>query len=123
MASLPENQKPDALPIPERLFCTFIRMIAYQAETRMMPAVAATQGKKRNARKLLRALLTSDANIIPEPQDGILRVQILGLANDALDRALEPLIEELNRTRTTYPGTRLRLVYEISTENQPEPVN
>ena len=120
--SLPENQKLDALPIPERLFSTLIRMIAYRAETRMMPAVTATQGKKPNARKLLRALLTSDANIIPEPQAGILRVQILGLANDALDRALEPLIDELNRTRTTYPGTRLRLVYEISAENQPEPV-
>ena len=33
----------------------------------MMAPVIAAQGKKPNARRLLRALLTSDANIIPEP--------------------------------------------------------
>ena len=40
------------------------------------------QGKKPNARRLLRALLTSAANIIPEPAKGILRIQLLGLGSD-----------------------------------------
>ncbi len=49
----------------------------------------------------------------PDPESGILRVSILGLANNATEKALPALIEELNQTRTVYPGTNLRLVYDI----------
>ena len=77
------------------------------------------QGKKPNARRLLRALLTSAANIIPEPDKGILRIQLLGLGSDACDRMLAPLIEELNATRTIYPGTELRLDYGLAGDPQP----
>ena len=111
---LPEQDKLDALPVGGRLFLDVVRMIAYRAETRMMAPVITAQGKKPNARRLLRALLTSDANIIPEPAEGILRIQLLGLGSDAYDRMLAPLVEELNATRTIYPGTELRLVYELA---------
>ena len=111
---LPEQDKLDALPVGGRLFLDVVRMIAYRAETRMMAPVITAQGKKPNARRLLRALLTSDANIIPEPAEGILRIQLLGLGSDACDRMLAPLVEELNATRTIYPGTELRLVYELA---------
>ena len=70
-------------------------------------------------RRLLRALLTSDANIIPQPAQGILRIQLLGLGSDACDRMLAPLVEELNATRTIYPGTDLTLVYELAGDPPP----
>ena len=117
---LPEQDKLDALPVGGRLFLDLVRMIAYRAETRMMVPVITTQGKKPNARRLLRALLTSDANIIPQPAQGILRIQLLGLGSDACDRMLAPLVEELNATRTIYPGTDLRLVYELAGDPSPE---
>ena len=116
---LPEQDKLDALPVGGRLFMDVVRMIAYRAETRMMAPVITAQGKKPNARRLLRALLTSAANIIPEPAKGILRIQLLGLGSDACDRMLAPLIEELNATRTIYPGTELSLVYELAGDPQP----
>ena len=111
---LPQQDKLDALPVGGRLFMDVVRMIAYRAETRMMAPVLTAQGKKPNARRLLRALLTSDANLIPEPGAGILRIPVLGFGADACDRMLAPLIEELNATRTVYPGTDLRLVYEMA---------
>ena len=116
---LPEQDKLDALPVGGRLFLDVVRMIAYRAETRMMVPVITTQGKKPNARRLLRALLTSDANIIPVPAKGILRIQLLGLGSDACDRMLAPLVEELNATRTIYPGTDLTLVYELAGDPPP----
>ena len=116
---LPEQDKLDALPVGGRLFLDLVRMIAYRAETRMMVPVITTQGKKPNARRLLRALLTSDANIIPQPAKRILRIQLLGLGSDACDRMLAPLVEELNATRTIYPGTDLRLVYELAGDPPP----
>ena len=114
---LSEQDKLDALPVAGRLFMDVVRMIAYRAETRMMAPVIGAQGKKPNARRLLRALLTSDANIIPEPAQHILRIQLLGLGSDACDRMLAPLIEELNATRTIYPGTQLTLVYEMAADS------
>ena len=96
-------------------------MIAYRAETRMMPAVAQAQGKIQRPRKHLRELLQADADIIPEPDNGILRVRILGTASDAGDNAIAALLEELNQTRTVFPGTRLRMRYELP-QNGPDPV-
>ena len=89
-------------------------MIAYRAETQMTPVINAAQGKKQNARKLLGKLFQCDANVIPQPGQGLLRIELLGLANDASDRALLPLIKELNETATQYPATGLTLFYEIS---------
>ena len=89
-------------------------MIAYRAETRMMQSLITGPGKGRRARKLLRALLTADADIIPEPQNRIFRPRFLGLGSDACEQSLDPLIDELNRTHTKYPGTDLTLTYEMA---------
>ena len=110
---LDEAEKLDALPSRERLLLDVIRMIAYRAETRMMLPVMQAQGKKTHPRKLLRALLAADADILPDPASGVLRVRILGLGNDACDRQIDALLTELNTTGTVFPGTELRMVYEV----------
>ncbi|MCY4264912.1 MAG: hypothetical protein OXE78_08655 [Gammaproteobacteria bacterium] len=58
-------------------------------------------------------LFQSTADIIPEPENGILRVRIIGSANNAADVALGGLFDELKQTRTVYPGTDLRMVYDL----------
>ena len=113
VAELGENERLDALPSGERLLLDVIRMIAYRAETRMMPAVAEAQGTKQRPRRPLTELFQSDADIVPEPENGILRVRILGTASNAGDAAIAGLLEELNQTRTIFPGTGLRMVYEL----------
>ena len=60
-----------------------------------------------------RALLAADADILPDPVSGVLRVRILGLGNDACDRQIDALLTELNTTGTVFPGTELRMVYEV----------
>ena len=112
-ANLDDDDKLDMIPSRQRLLFDIIRMTAYRAETRMMPALAQMQGKKTNARKLLSAVMTSDADILPDPDNEILRVRLLGLGSDSFDRALEVLIDELNETNTIFPETNLRMVYEI----------
>ncbi len=110
---LPRGERLNALPVPKRLFIDIIRMICYRAETKMMQAITEGQGRRQDGRKLLAALMRADADILPESDKGILRVRIPGLSNKAMDRELLVLIDELNRTRTVYPGTDLRLVYEL----------
>ncbi len=112
-ADLDNDHKLDMIPSRQRLLLDIIRMIAYRAETRMIPAVAQMQGKKTNARKLLSAVMTADADIVPDSDNAVLRVRLLGLGSDCCDRALEALLAELNETHTIFPGTNLRMVYEI----------
>ena len=113
VAELDDHQALDALPEGEKLLLDVIRMIAYRAETRMMPVVAQAQGKTQRPRRHLRAIFQSDADIIPEPSNGILRIRILGTASDAGDNATAGLLQELNLTRTIFPGTNLRMIYEL----------
>ena len=111
---LDEDRQLDALPSRDRLLLDVIRMIAYRAETRMMLPVMQIQGKKPHPRKLLQALMAADADVLPDPANGVLRVHILGLANDACDRQIDALLNELNATETVFPGTELRMVYEVA---------
>ena len=113
VAELDEKDRLDALPSGERLLLDIVRMIAYRAETRMMSAVAEAQGAKQRPRRPLAELFQSDADITPDPENGVLRVRILGTASDAADAAIAGLLDELNRTRTVFPGTDLRMVYEL----------
>ncbi len=107
------DERLDALPSSERLLLDIVRMIAYRAETRMMSAVVAAQGVKQRPRRPLAELFQSDADLIPDPEHGVLRVRILGTACNARDADLAGLLDELNRTRTIFPGTNLRMIYEL----------
>ncbi len=115
--SLDENQRLNALPQPMPRFCDTLRMIAYRAETAMMPCVAEAQGKKRNPRATLRALFSTEVTILPDYPRKTLSVRILHLANKAHSRHLRPLLETLNATKTVFPGTDLRMVYELASDS------
>ena len=112
-ADLPEDKALHSLPVGQRLLHDIVRMIACRAETSMMQPFIAGPGKGRSTRKLCRALLTSDADIIPKTRIRMLRVRFPALGSDACERELVPLIDELNQTRTRYPGTDLMLTYEM----------
>ena len=116
---LPEGEKLQALPAALRQLHDTLRMIAYRAESAMALAVAPEMDSPDTARSLLKALFRSDASLRPDPAAGTLTVRLLHLATRAQDKALTPLLEELNRTRTVFPGTQLRLVYEMLPSDRP----
>ena len=69
-----------------------------------------TQGKTLCPRQRPRALFRSDADIIPDHHRWILRVRMLCTACNATTAG--PL-REFNGTHTHFPGTQLRMVYEL----------
>ena len=111
---LDELERLDVVASRERLFLDVMRMLAYRAETRMTLPIIHAQGRKPNARTLLQAMMTADADILPDPANRILEVRLLGLGADAQDRHIAPLLAELNATETIFPGTDLRVVYTSS---------
>ena len=114
---LSEAERLQALPAPLRLLMDTLRMTAYHAETVMATAVAPGLDNPDTARSLLKSLFRSDASLQPDPEHGTLTVRLLHQPTRALDLALAPLLDELNRTRTVFPGTQLRLVYKMLSDD------
>ena len=120
--ALPEEEKLQALPAPLRQLMQTLRMLAYRAETAMAAALAPELDNPETARSLLKALFRSEASLLPDPAAGTLTVRLLHQASRAQDAALAPLLAELNRTRTVFPGTQLRLVYELPSSDCSQPM-
>ena len=65
----------ETLPEARRGLWDGLRMIAYRAETRIAATVAPELGQPVTVRSFVKALFQADANLLPDPANGILRVQ------------------------------------------------
>ena len=110
-----------ALPAPLRQLLDMLRMTACRAATAMAKAVAPALDHPDTARSLLKSVFQGAASLHPDPAAGTLEVRLLHRPTCARDRALEPLLDELNRTRTLFPGTHLRLVCNFLSATEPSP--
>jgi hypothetical protein len=90
-----------------------IKMVAYRAETALVRCLAPHYAKTDDdGRALVRQLLLSSADIIPQPDAQRLVVRLHALANPRSNTALAKLSDTLNALAIQYPGTPLTLVYE-----------
>jgi hypothetical protein len=91
-----------------------IKMLAYRAETALVGLLndklyARTEDE---GRALVREILRTPADVLPDKREGVLRVRLHGLANPRSNAAVKYLCAALNEAGVMYPGTRLRLRYE-----------
>ncbi len=98
---------------PERKHLTnLLKMVAYQAESTLLRIVASHYRRVNDeGRTLIQSALASAADI--EVTDRELRVTLAPMSSAHRTRAIAALCEELNRTKTIFPGSRLRLSYAI----------
>jgi transposase len=88
-----------------------IKMVAYRAETALVRCLAPHYAKTEDeGRALIREMLSSSADVIPEAQH--LRIRLHSLANPRSNQALAHVCATLNALELQYPGTTLTLVYE-----------
>lgn len=111
---LPEAEKFRRLAPTRKHLLDTVHMIAYRAETAMVPLLRDEHTDSAAARAILQELFLSAADLIPEPEQQRLRVRIHRSSRPATDRRLERLCAQLNEAETDYPGTALRLVYELA---------
>lgn len=91
-----------------------VRMIAYRAETAMANLLQSETVNTSDARSLLQDLFVTEADILPEPENKLLRIRVHNASTPASNRSIEKLLTELNLTETVYPGTELKLYYELA---------
>jgi prepilin-type processing-associated H-X9-DG protein len=113
MADLPEDQKFDRLRQQSKYFIDTIKMVSYRAETAMANALQEKMSHPNEARTLLRAIYTTEADIQPNAKEKTLTVRLHQLANHMSCGSIQLLLSELNATETLFPGTDLRLVYKM----------
>jgi hypothetical protein len=100
--------------LPERKrFMDTIRMIAYRAETSMVSLLMNPLIDSAAARCLLQNLYVTEADILPDPDNGILLVRVHNASTPAANRAIAQLFEQLNDAAIKYPCTNLCLKYEL----------
>jgi hypothetical protein len=87
-------------------------MIAYRAETTMVQIVRQKVTRHDDARSLLRAICSTEVDIVPDPQAKTLTIRLHPL-NQSPGNALRHLCDQLNETETLFPRTELRLIYEL----------
>jgi hypothetical protein len=90
-----------------------VKLLAYRAESDLYRLIAPFYSRsEEEGRALVREILASTADIIPNHQDHTLKVRYHTLATPRDNIALAKLCDALNELACLYPATDLRLVYE-----------
>lgn len=98
---------------PERKHLTnLLKMVAYQAESDLLRAVTSHYCRADDeGRTLIQSALANAADL--QVTQSELRVTLAPLSSPHRTRAVAALCEELNKSVTVFPGSRLRLHYAI----------
>ncbi len=88
-------------------------MIAYRAETAMVQLITGPTVNTSQARRLLQDLFLTEADILPDRENKQLIIRVHNSSRAAADKYLAQLFEHLNQAQIDYPGTDLRLVYQL----------
>jgi hypothetical protein len=91
-----------------------VKMVAHRANTAMASIVREKLIRKGDARSLLRDLFRSEADLVPDLEQRVLRVHVHPMSNPRSNYAIAHLLEHLNAAEFTYPGTDLRRIYSIA---------
>ena len=109
----PEHAKFERLAPSRKRLTDTVKLVAYRAETAMSNLLRESLRRADDSRSLLRDLFRSDADIIPDRANRELAVRIHTLANPRSNRAIQHLLDHLNATDSTFPGTDFRLRYTL----------
>jgi len=108
-----DDEKIKFLAEPSKQLVDTIKIVCYRAETAMALTIKENMSREWDARSLLRAIYKSEADLIPDYEKKTLTVRLHNLANHASSESIQHLCNELNETRTIFPGTDLCLFYEV----------
>jgi len=100
------------LELERKVFTDVLKMAAYRAESALVNTVAPEYRRARHeARKLIQEALHASGDL--DVDDKAITVRLEPLSSPHRTKVLATLCEELSAKRAIYPGTNLRLRYEV----------
>jgi len=113
LKDMPNEQQYDKLKTQSKLFINIIKMICYRAETAVANIVSeALSSKTEEKRMLVKQIIQTPADILPDYQNNTLTVTIHSMTNHRYNQAVQKLIEVLNESKAVFPGTKLLMVFK-----------
>jgi len=92
-----------------------LKMVAYQVETDLLELIRAAYARVNDeGRTLIQCALKSSGGL--EVTEKELRITLHPLSSPHRSKVIRTLCEKLNATRTIFPGSTLRLVYDVKKE-------
>ena len=116
---LPEDQRFARLSTHSKHFVDAIKMISYRAETAMANVLRESLTRPDEARALLRAIYSTEADLLPDVDNNTITVRLHHLAQNISDQSVVLLCKELNKTETLFPRTNLRMIFELGSPKIP----
>jgi hypothetical protein len=111
---LPEQDRFRRLRSEKKHFIDTIKLIAYRAETALAELAREKIKRFDDARALIRQLFRTEIDLIPDRLQQTLTVRLHPMSTQGHDEVVHHIVQELTQTETVFPGTDLRLVFEIS---------
>ena len=113
LSEAPDSEKTVKLATERKHLTNVLKMVAYQIEGSLVELLRPHYSRTEDeGRTLTQSALRCSATI--EPTDQELRVSLAPLSSPHRSKAIASVCEELNKTKTTFPGTNLRLRFTVS---------
>jgi transposase len=107
-----DNENAYRLKREKKHLSNLLKMVAYQAETDLLALIRADYARADDeGRTLIHSALKSSGDL--EVINNELRVTLNPLSSPHRSKVIRMLCEKLNTTNTIFPGSKLRLVYDI----------
>jgi transposase len=112
-SDLPKSDQFKSLKKSGKQFVDTIKMLSYRAETAMVNILREEMYKTDEARALIQQVFTTAIDIEPNEVENILTIKLHNMANPKHNKYIKKLCEVLNESETIFPGTNLRLIYSL----------
>jgi hypothetical protein len=110
---MPEEKRFNKLKTESKKLKNIILMIAYRAESTLYGILPKFyKNAYKDGRQLLKEIFSSDADLLPDYQNKILKVRLHSLSTPRANETVKNICKILNDTNTLYPFSELKLVYE-----------
>lgn len=113
LKDLPEADRPKVISPARYQFINTMKITAYRAESAVVSILRQYVGRSDDARALAKDIWTHAADILPDAAARVLTIRLHHFTNPQATRAVHGLLEQLNATETDYPGTTMKLRYEL----------
>jgi hypothetical protein len=113
LSESPDAEKAMKLSTERKHLTNVLKMVAYQIEGSLVELLRPHYPRTEDeGRTLIQTALRSSASIEPIKEE--LRVTLAPLSSPHRSRAIALICDVLNKTETTFPGTKLRVRFEVA---------
>ena len=115
VCQMPKQERYNKLKTESKLLMNVIRMICYRAESSVAQWIAPYLAKAENEKRMVvKQIIQSNADLNPDYDKKFLKVTLHSLSAARFNHAAAELASLLNQTETTFPGTDLKMIFEIT---------